>query len=98
MNKSYLRLYFIYGTDNGDVQRSLDIIEQALQSGITLFQRREKGAGTLAGKELKDFALTGKKMAARYNVPFSINDDVELAAGGQADGMHTGEDYRQRGR
>ncbi|HIV81622.1 MAG TPA: thiamine phosphate synthase [Candidatus Salinicoccus merdavium] len=92
MNKSYLRLYFIYGTDNGDVQRSLDIIEQALQSGITLFQLREKGDGALAGKELKDFALTVQKMAARYDVPFIINDDVELAVAVQADGIHIGQD------
>ncbi|WP_092984485.1 thiamine phosphate synthase [Lacicoccus qingdaonensis] len=97
MNKNDLRLYFIYGSGNGNVQRSLDVIEQALQSGITLFQMREKGDGALAGKALKEFALTVKDMAALHDVPFIINDDVELAMAVQADGIHLGQDDMRPG-
>ena len=92
MNKNDLRLYFIYGSDSGDVKNSLDVIEQALQSGITLFQLREKGHGALIGKELKDFALSVQELTARYDVPFIINDDVELALAVKADGIHIGQD------
>ena len=92
MNKNDLRLYFIYGSDSGDVKNSLDVIEQALQSGVTLFQLREKGHGALTGKELKDFALSVQELTARYDVPFIINDDVELALAVKADGIHIGQD------
>lgn len=92
MDKNRLRLYFIYGSDNGNVQRSLNIIEQAFKSGVTLFQLREKGDGALAGRELEDFALSVRKMADRYEVPFIINDDVELAVALEADGIHLGQD------
>ncbi len=92
MNKNDLRLYFIYGSNGGDIKNSLDIIEQALQSGITLFQLREKGTDALTGKKLQDFALSVKELTAGYNVPFIINDDVDLARAVQADGIHIGQD------
>lgn len=92
MNKDDLRLYFIYGSDGGDIKNSLDIIEQALQNGITLFQLREKGHAALIGKELKNFALSVQELTSRYDVPFIINDDVELALAVQADGIHIGQD------
>lgn len=92
MNKADLRLYFIYGSNSGETNTSLSIIEQALQSGITLFQLREKGQGALTGEALKDFALSVQELTARYNVPFIINDDVELALAVKADGIHIGQD------
>lgn len=92
MHKNDLRLYFIYGSDNGDVNNSLEIIEQALEGGITLFQLREKGHGALIGKELKDFALSVQELTGRYDVPFIINDDVDLAIAVKADGIHIGQD------
>lgn len=92
MDKNDLRLYFIYGSNNGDTKTSLDIIEQALQSGITLFQLREKGQGALIGEALKDFAFSVRELTRRYNVPFIINDDVDLATSVKADGIHIGQD------
>lgn len=92
MNKTDLRLYFIYGSNNGDTSTSLSIIEQALQSGITLFQLREKGQGALTGEALRNFALSVQKLTTRYKVPFIINDDVELALALKADGIHIGQD------
>ena len=92
MNKTDLRLYFIYGSNNGDTTTSLSIIDQALQCGITLFQLREKGQGALTGEALRDFALSVQKLTTRYEVPFIINDDVELALALKADGIHIGQD------
>lgn len=92
MNKNHLKLYFIYGSDNGDTKSSLDVIEQALRSGITLFQLREKGPGALIGRNLKDFAISIRHLTDRYDVPFIINDDVELAMAVKADGVHIGQD------
>lgn len=92
MNKNDLRLYFIYGSGNGNTKHGLDIIEQSLQSGITLFQLREKGDGALTGKALEAFALSVRKLTAHFGVPFIINDDVELAMAVEADGIHIGQD------
>lgn len=92
MNKNDLRLYFIFGSDGGDIAGSLDIIELALQSGVTSFQLREKGRAALVGKELKDFAHSVQELTVRYDVPFIINDDVELALAVKADGIHIGQD------
>ena len=43
-NKAYLKLYFICGTQDIPKQTSIiDVVTEALESGITMFQFREKG-------------------------------------------------------
>lgn len=92
MNKNDLRLYFIYGSDNGNTESSLYVIEQAIKNGVTSFQLREKGNDALTGKRLQDFAFSVKELTSRYDIPFIINDDVELAMTVNADGIHLGQD------
>lgn len=92
MNKNDLRLYFIYGSDNGHPENSLYVIEQALKNGVTSFQLREKGNDALTGERLQDFAFSVKELTSKYDVPFIINDDVELAMTVKADGIHLGQD------
>lgn len=92
MNKENLRLYFIYGADKGNIENSLYVIEEALKSGVTMFQLREKGEGALHGRDLEHFALSVKSLTEKYDVPFIINDDVELAVKTEADGIHIGQD------
>lgn len=49
-NKEYLKLYFIYGTQDIPKNKSIiDVVTEALESGITMFQFREKGEGSLTG-------------------------------------------------
>ena len=51
-NRKQLRLYFIAGTQDVVSDTSLkDILTEALEAGITLFQYREKGPGSLTGEE-----------------------------------------------
>lgn len=92
MNKVDLRLYFIYGSAQGDAAGSLNVIRQALAGGITMFQLREKGAGALEGRSLLDFASSVKSLTSEYGVPFIVNDDVDLAMEVEADGIHIGQD------
>lgn len=92
MIKQDLRLYFIYGSDKGNIKDSLDVVRQALENGITMFQLREKGPGALQGQTLMDFAFAVKSLTAEYGVPFIVNDDVELAMEIDADGIHIGQD------
>lgn len=64
-------------------------VEEALQSGVTLVQLREK---TLTPEEL---LLEGQKMLAlcrRYGVPLLIDDQIEVAKALGCAGVHLGQD------
>lgn len=65
-----------------------EVVEAALQGGVTLIQLREKELdyeGYLAE------ALEIKKVCDRYGVPMIINDNVEIALASGADGVHLGQ-------
>lgn len=64
-------------------------IEQALQNGVTCVQLREKN---LTKEEFLQEALQIRELCKSYNVPFIINDDVEIALHCNADGVHIGQD------
>ena len=89
-----LQVYFVCGTqDTGlNKKRLLEIVEEACRGGITCFQFREKGTGTLEGQQKLELAQRLQQICAQYNVLFIINDDVELAVAINADGVHVGQD------
>ncbi|MFJ6206008.1 thiamine phosphate synthase [Bacillus pumilus] len=99
--KQQLSVYFIMGTANTSRQ-PLDVVKEAIQGGITMFQFREKGDGALQGEEKKQLARQLQVLCQKANVPFIVNDDVQLAIDLDADGVHVGqedtnaEDVRQR--
>lgn len=65
-----------------------EAVRQSLDGGVTFVQLREKNLGR---EEFAAEALTLKALCAEYGVPFVINDDVELAAEVDADGVHVGQ-------
>ena len=91
-NKELLKLYFICGTTTCLGKDLYTVVEDALKGGITLFQFREKGKGALEGKEKLKLAIKLKNLCKKYNVPFIVNDDIELALEIDADGVHVGQD------
>ena len=91
-NKELLKLYFICGTTTCLGKDLYAVVEDALKGGITLFQFREKGKGALEGKEKLELAIKLKNLCKKYNVPFIVNDDIELALEIDADGVHVGQD------
>ncbi|MCY7618082.1 thiamine phosphate synthase [Bacillus pumilus] len=99
--KQQLSVYFIMGTANTSRQ-PLDVVKEAIQGGITMFQFREKGDGALQGEEKKQLARQLQVLCQEANVPFIVNDDVQLAMDLDADGVHVGqedtnaEDVRQK--
>ncbi|MGM0955912.1 MAG: thiamine phosphate synthase [Bacillota bacterium] len=99
--KQQLSVYFIMGTANTSRQ-PLDVVKEAIQGGITMFQFREKGDGALQGEEKKQLARQLQVLCQEANVPFIVNDDVQLARDLDADGVHVGqedtnaEDVRQK--
>ena len=91
-NKKLLKLYFICGTTTCQGKDLYSVVEEALKGGITLFQFREKGKGALEGKEKVELAIKLQNLCKKYNVPFIVNDDIELALEIAADGVHVGQD------
>lgn len=91
MDKNKLQLYFIAGTKNIGEKDLLEVLESALKGGITAFQLREKGQGALQGEDLKILAEQCLKLCREYQVPFIMNDHVDLALEIGADGVHVGQ-------
>ncbi|WP_456156493.1 hydroxyethylthiazole kinase [Veillonella sp.] len=89
-----LEVYFISGTQDVGLNESrlLSIVEDACRGGVTCFQFREKGVGTLVGQQKLELAQQLKQICAKYNVLYIINDDVDLAIAVNADGVHVGQE------
>ena len=100
--KNMLRVYFIAGTQdclhlgNNPEENLLFILEEALKNGITCFQFREKGKNCLQNKEdILTLAKKAQELCKKYNIPFFINDDIELALELNATGIHIGQDDKE---
>lgn len=64
-------------------------VESALKGGATCIQLREKDLDEESFlKEAKELALLCRK----YNVPFFVNDNVDIAIACNADGVHVGQE------
>lgn len=95
MDKNSLRLYAV--TDRswlGD-DTLFQAVEKALQGGVTMIQLREKD---MEYEAFKEEALQIKDLCKKYQVPFLINDNVELAREIDADGVHVGQSDLEAGR
>lgn len=64
-------------------------IEEALTSGVTLLQLREKN---MDRQEFLKEAIAVRELTRHYGVPLIINDDVDISIQCDADGVHVGQD------
>ncbi|WP_289049640.1 thiamine phosphate synthase [Acidaminococcus timonensis] len=64
-------------------------IEEALQAGVTLLQLREKD---VSFQELLEEGRKVQALCRKYQVPFLIDDQVEVARALDADGVHLGQE------
>lgn len=69
-------------------------VEAALKGGATFIQLREKN---LDEEHFLEEAKEIKKLCKKYEVPFVINDNVELALKVDADGVHVGQSDMEAG-
>ena len=94
LTKDQLLLYAV--TDrhwlNGETLYSQ--VEKTLEGGTTFVQLREK---ELDEEHFLEEAKEIKKLCAKYNVPFVINDNVEIALEMDADGVHVGQSDMEAG-
>lgn len=64
-------------------------VEEAIIGGATCIQLREK---QLSYEDFLEEAVQVKKVTDCYNIPFIINDNVDIALACDADGVHIGQD------
>lgn len=86
-----LPLYLVMGSVNCS-QSPECVLEQAIAGGITLFQYREKGEQALKGSAYVELARRLQDICRQHQVPFIVNDDLELALELDVDGLHVGQD------
>ena len=88
-DKNAMLLYAV--TDRAWIgkQSLYEQVESALKGGVTCVQLREK---ELNEEEFLNEAMEISALCKRYNVPFFINDNVEIAIKCQADGIHVGQE------
>ncbi len=71
------------------------VVKESLDGGVTFLQLREKELGD---QEFLQEARDIQKLCKEYHIPFVINDNVEIAAEIDADGVHVGQSDMETGR
>lgn len=89
--RQYLRLYLVMGSVNC-TRPPEEVLTSAIAGGITLFQFREKGVGALTGQAYYELGERLQQICKTHQIPFIVNDDIELAIALDADGIHVGQD------
>ena len=69
-------------------------VEEAIKGGVTFVQLREK---TLDEESFLNEASEIQKLCRNHNIPFVINDNVEIAKKINADGVHVGQSDMEAG-
>lgn len=67
----------------------VEVVEAALQGGVTLVQYRDKVSDT------KDLISTARRLhtvTRKHNVPLLINDRIDVALAVGCEGVHIGQD------
>ena len=94
LKKESLLLYAVTDRAWTGKQTLYQQVESALKGGATCIQLREK---ELDDENFYEEALNIKEICKKYNVPFIINDNVELAIKCDADGIHVGQSDMEAG-
>ena len=71
-----------------------EVVKESLDGGVTFLQLREK---KLDEESFLQEAIEIKELCKKYNVPFVINDNVDIALKMDADGVHVGQSDMEAG-
>ena len=94
VNSEDMLLYAVTDRAWTDKEDLYTQVKKALKGGITFLQLREK---ELDDETFLKEALKIKELAREYNVPFVINDNVDIAIKSEADGVHVGQSDMEAG-
>ena len=86
--KKDLKLYLVTDSKILKDRDFYKFIEDAIKSGVTMVQLREKNTD---GKEFLEKAIKLRELTNKYNVTFVINDRIDIAMLVDADGVHIGQ-------
>ena len=88
LDKKDLLLYAVTDRTWTGKKTLYEQVEEALKAGVTFVQLREK---ELDDEAFLKEAFEIKGLCRKYNVPFVINDNVDIAIKVNADGIHIGQ-------
>lgn len=89
-----LLLYAVTDRHWLDSRTLYDVVRDSLDGGVTFLQLREK---ELDDETFLEEAVKLQEMAREYNVPFVVNDNVDIAVKMDADGVHVGQSDMEAG-
>lgn len=89
-----LLLYAVTDRHWLDGRTLYDVVRDSLDGGVTFLQLREK---ELDDETFLEEAVKLQEMAREYNVPFVVNDNVDIAVKMDADGVHVGQSDMEAG-
>ena len=93
-DKKDLLLYAVTDRSWLNGQTLYEQAEQAIKGGATFIQLREK---ELDEESFLAEAIEIQKLCRKYQVPFVVNDNVEIARRMNADGVHVGQSDMEAG-
>jgi thiamine-phosphate pyrophosphorylase len=85
--RASLRLYLLADTGLVSPEDLPSVVAAAIRGGVTAVQLRAKAATTL---ELLELARSLYATCHEANVPFIVNDRVDVALAAESDGVHVG--------
>lgn len=94
LDKSAMLLYAVTDSTWLNGRKLVDDVEDVLKAGATFIQLREK---KLDEESFLHEAIEIKELCKKYNVPFVINDNVDIALEMDADGVHVGQSDMEAG-
>lgn len=86
-----LRAYFVCGTQDVPGQDLAAVVATAIKAGITAFQYRDKAGSRLTADERLALGQRLQAQCSAAQIPFIVDDDVDLAVALHADGIHVGQ-------
>lgn len=89
IKKETMRLYAVTDQTWSNNITLKEQVELAIQGGVTFVQLREKKKSK---EEIIQIAREIKQITDKYQIPFVINDNVEVALEVDADGVHVGQE------
>ena len=89
LNNKDLLLYAVTDRKWIGEKTLLEQVEEAIKGGVTFVQIREKNLNYTL---FLDEAIKMKTLCEQYNIPFVVNDNVDIAIKSNADGIHVGQE------